>query len=278
MLVQGAQLRHAVRMQAGKNATDDNLLKAQRHERILGLLAERGQVQASALSELFGVSSYTVRRDLDELAEGGRLERVHGGAVLASTVPKTFEGRQSQGLAEKAESARAAMQLLEPSQLVIVDGGSTAQAFVDALPRGYPATFITHSPAIASTLITRDPAEVVLIGGRLDPFSRTAVGSTAVAAYRGISADLCVLGVWGINLTQGISSPYYEESLVRATMVEAANQVVGLAISAKLGTGGPFTVAPADALTHLAVEQATPESQTEPYSDAGIKILRPEAS
>src|SRR5262245_57965750 len=62
-------------MQPGKNATDDNLLKAQRHERILTLLAERGQVHASALSELFGVSNYTIRRDLDEMSEAGKLER-----------------------------------------------------------------------------------------------------------------------------------------------------------------------------------------------------------
>lgn len=269
-------LGHAVRMPTRRNATDDNLLKAQRHERILGLLAERGQVQASALSETFGVSGYTIRRDLDELAEARRLERVHGGAVLTSTVPRTYEGRQTQGVAEKAESAAAALTLLAPNQLVIVDGGSTAQLFVEAIPQGYPATFITHCPAIASGLIEREPADVVTIGGRLDPFSRVAVGSATVDAYRSLSADLCVLGVWGINPSQGISSPYYEESLVRASMVGAANQVVGLAIAAKLGTGGPFHVAPADALTHLAVEASAPDALTEPYAKAGIKILRPQ--
>lgn len=257
------------------NATEDNLLRAQRHERILGLLKASGQVHAGGLGETFGVSAYTIRRDLDELAETGLLKRVHGGAVLESSVPKTFDGRSGQGLAEKAQSAAAALAVLEPDQVVIVDGGSTGALLVDALPVGFPATFITHSPAIAAALITRAPAEVILIGGRVDPSSRAAVGATTVEAYGRLSADVCLLGTWGVNLTQGVVAPYYEEALVRAAMVDAANTVVALAVADKLGTGGPYTVAPVSALTHLSVETGVAAELTRPFEDAGVRILRP---
>jgi DeoR/GlpR family transcriptional regulator of sugar metabolism len=265
-------------MTSEANATEDNLLRAQRHQRILGLLKASGQVHAAVLGGLFGVSAYTIRRDLDELADSGWLKRVHGGAVLASSVPRTFDGRSGQGLAEKAQSAAAALTLLEPDQVVIVDGGSTGALLVDALPPNYPATFVTHSPAIASALIARTPGEVVLLGGRVDPSSRAAVGGTTVEAYGRLSADLCLLGTWGVNLTQGVVSPYYEEALVRSAMVGAANLVVGLAVSEKLGTGGPYTVAPISALTHLSVEADVAHEITWPFEDAGVKILRPVAS
>lgn len=261
-------------MQKGSNATDDNLLRSGRHDRILGLLKAHGQVQASALAETFGVSGYTIRRDLDDLAGAGLLERVHGGAVLSSPVPRTYRERQEQSLSEKDQSARAAIKMLEPDQIVIVDGGSTALRFVAHLPMNYPATFVTNTPAVAAALMDREPAEVISIGGRVCRFSHAAVGPVAVDAFRGVTADLCVLGIWGINASDGLSSPYYEETLVRSAMVNAADKVVGLAVAEKLGTGGGFHVAPATALTHLAVESGVEESLLQPFRDLGISVLQ----
>jgi DeoR/GlpR family transcriptional regulator of sugar metabolism len=257
-----------------ENATEDTLLRSQRQERILALLRTQGQVHASALAETFGVSGYTIRRDLDELAEAGHLERVHGGAVPRSPVQRTFGARQQQFVTEKAQSARAALTLLEPEHVVILDGGSTAALFAQALPDHYPATFLTHVPSIAATLIEKQPAEVVAIGGRVDPFSRSAVGASAVEAYRGVTADLCVLGIAGLSAAAGISSPYYEEALVRTAMIAAADKVVGLAVGAKLGTVGAFHVAAADSLTHLAVERDVDDALLQPFRDLGIAVVQ----
>ena len=100
------------------------------------------------------------------------------------------------------------------------------------------------------------------------------VGASVVGAYRGVTADLCVLGISGLSVGDGISSPYYEEALVRTAMVEAADEVVGLAVGAKLGTRGPFTVAPADDLTHLAVEPGVDEALLLPFRNRGIKVVQ----
>jgi DeoR/GlpR family transcriptional regulator of sugar metabolism len=225
------------------------------------------------LADTFSVSSYTIRRDLDELAESGLLQRVHGGAVLSSSVPRSYRERQQQAVPEKEESARAALTLLEPEQIVLIDGGSTALMVVAHLPTNYPATFVTHTPAIAAALIEREPAEVVSIGGRMDRFSHASVGASTVDAYREITADLCLLGIWGINAKDGICSPYYEEALVRSAMVNAADKVVGLAIGEKLGTGGGFHVAPAGDLTHLAVESHVDRRLLDPFRELGISVL-----
>ncbi|MGB4137115.1 MAG: DeoR/GlpR family DNA-binding transcription regulator [Microbacterium sp.] len=261
-------------VETNTTATDDNLLRSGRHDRILGMLRAQGQVQASALAETFGVSSYTIRRDLDELAEAGLLERVHGGAVLSSPVPRSYRERQQQSISEKDESAQAATMLLEPNQIVIVDGGSTALRFVAHIPANYPATFITNTPAIAAALVEREPAEVISIGGRVDRFSHAAVGPATVDAFRNVTADLCVLGIWGITASDGISTPHYEEAMVRSVMVNAADKVVGLAVGEKLGTAGGFTVAPATALTHLAVERGVDQDLLRPFRELGVSILQ----
>lgn len=253
----------------------DNLLKSQRQEQILDLLRTSGQVHAASLRERFEVSMYTVRRDLDELADAGLLERVHGGAVSISPVPRTFDGRQTHALGEKRESALAALRLLSPDQVVIVDNGSTAELLVQNLPHGYPATFVTHSYATAAALMERAPTEVVLLGGRVDPQSHACVGASTVRAYEQITADLCFLGVWAINLGTGVRAPYYDEAVVRAAMVGSSKAVVALASSEKLGTGGGFAVAPVQALTYMSVDAATPDSLTAPFEEIGVRILRP---
>ncbi len=253
---------------------DGGLLQPQRRERILEQVQESRQVYASDLAEKLGVSTYTIRRDLDEMAEAGLLERVHGGAVLRSSTSRTFDERQHESLVQKRQSAHAALALLKPNQIVVVDGGSTAAIFAESIPMNFPATFVTHAPYIAMKLIERSPAEVITIGGRLDPLSRASVGSKTVDSFRSIAADLCILGVWGLSVEGGIVSPYYEESLVRKTMIESSQQVVGLAIGSKLGTNGAFTIGPITALTHLSVESGVEAESLRPYAKAGIKVLR----
>jgi DeoR/GlpR family transcriptional regulator of sugar metabolism len=250
------------------------MLKEERQDRILDILAAQGRVVATELQEALAVSGYTIRRDLDELARAGRLQRVHGGALARSTVARTYEGRQTQGVEGKIATARAAATLLEPGQVAIVDGGSTALHFVDAIPAGHTGTCITHSPPVATALARRPGLQVVLIGGTLDPHAMVAVGAQAIQALQRVTADICFLGVWSLHPSGGLTNGYYEEAEVRAVMVERADRVVALASREKLGTVAPFAVAPATALTDLATEPDLPGELLAPYAELGIRITQ----
>jgi DeoR/GlpR family transcriptional regulator of sugar metabolism len=239
------------------------VLKQERQRRIMHLVASEGRVVATDLAERLGVSGYTVRRDLDELAEAQRVERVHGGAL--STTPTTYEDRQTHALTGKIATARAAARMLGPGQTVILDGGSTALHLAEHI---HGCSVITHSPPVASALAGQN--EVILIGGTLDPRAMVATGATTIAAYRDISADILFLGVWALDAKHGLSGGYREESEVRRTMLESATTVVGLADATKLGTVAPFRYAAATALTHL----ATDGEDTQPFEELGIEILR----
>ncbi len=239
------------------------MLKEERQRRILELVDAEGRAVATELSSRLGVSGYTVRRDLDELAEAGRITRVHGGALSAT--PNSYEQRQIHALPGKIATARAAARLLEPGQTVILDGGSTALQLAEHVRGG---TVITHSPPVASALAGR--AEVIVIGGTLDPRAMVATGAETIRAYEEISADVCFLGVWAIDAEHGLSGGYREESDVRRTMLASARAVVGLADASKLGTVAAFRYGPATALTHL----ATDGRDTRAFEDLGIEILR----
>jgi DeoR/GlpR family transcriptional regulator of sugar metabolism len=248
-----------------------SFLKEERHQRILAILRSEGRVVATDLQRQLGVSGYTIRRDLDELAEARHLQRVHGGALARSPVAPTYEERSRQSVEGKQAVARAAATLLQPGDTVIVDGGSTALALVEAIPPDHTGTFITHSPPVAAALA---PREVVMIGGSLDARAMVCVGAQTIDAYSRITADVCFLGIWSIHATAGISSGYYEEAEIRRALVNRADRVVGLASRDKFGTTAQFGIAPATALTHLATEPDAPAELLDPFAELGIKLVR----
>ena len=143
------------------------MLKEERQLRVLEMLRAEGKLVATDLSGALGVSEDTVRRDLRELAEAGKLQRVHGGALPRSVVSDTYRARRQQETTGKVAVARAAVRLVENGQVIVLDGGTTALEVVRHLPLDVEATVVTHSPTTAAALAEHRAVEVILIGGTL---------------------------------------------------------------------------------------------------------------
>ncbi|MDX6684600.1 MAG: hypothetical protein QOF86_728 [Baekduia sp.] len=252
------------------------LLKGERQQRILAQLAATGRIVATDVQHDLGVSAYTVRRDLDELAEAGRLLRVHGGAlaVARSPVAVTSEGRRTQEVRGKRAVARAAARLLAGGEVVILDGGSTALALAHEIPQGFTGTVVTHSPPVATALGGHGGIEVIVVGGTLDRRAMVATGAQTLEAYARITADILFLGVWSVHAEHGISEGYHEEAEVRRLLLGRADRVVGLASADKLGTVAPFHIGPAAALSHLVTERAVDDGVLAPFTELGIQVVR----
>lgn len=140
------------------------------------------------LSQRFNVSEDSIRRDLRELAGEGKLQRVHGGALPVSAAIAPIETKKKRANRFKAGLARRAAALIQPGQVVIIDGGTTTEEMVRCLPADLACTVVTHSPGIAVALVERPLIEVILIGGRLFKHSVVTVGASAL---EGIAADQC---------------------------------------------------------------------------------------
>lgn len=253
------------------------MLKSERQQAILAALRGSGRVVATELQQELGVSAYTIRRDLDELAESGALQRVHGGAlaVARSGVATTFAGRGEQSVAGKRAVGRAAAALLTPGAVTILDGGSTAVAVAEALTPGYSGTIVTHSIPAAAALADHDGVEVVLVGGTLERRAMVAVGADCINTYKSIRADMVLLGVWALHAEHGLSEGYREEAEVRRVLLGCGDRVVGLATADKLGTVAPFGFGPADALTHLVTERDVADAVLDPLRALGVQVVRP---
>ena len=249
------------------------MLKDERQLRILEVLRAEGKLVATDLSSALGVSEDTVRRDLRELAEAGKLQRVHGGALPRSEVSGTHEVRRRQASAGKMAVARAAVGLVESGQVIVMDGGTTALEVVRLLPPDLEATVVTHSPTTAAALAEHPTVEVVVIGGTLYKGNILAVGAETVEAYSRVNADLCFQGIWSIHSEVGVSHPYFEEARVKRAMIESADRVVALASAEKLGAASSFVIGPASVYTHLVTERTVPDEILDPFRKLGIEVV-----
>ncbi|HEV7833891.1 MAG TPA: DeoR/GlpR family DNA-binding transcription regulator [Caballeronia sp.] len=250
------------------------MLTFQRKKAILKTLARDGQVLAKQLSETFGVSEDTVRRDLRELAGEGLLQRVHGGALPASTAVAPFAERRGIESTAKRAIATAAAAMIETGQVVIIDGGTTSAELIRQIPHDLSATVVTHSPSVAVGLADHPLIEVIVIGGRLYKHSIVTVGAAAVEAMSHIQADIYFMGVTGVHPSAGLSTGNFEEAFVKRALAARAAETVVLASSDKINAASQYVIGDITLAQTIIVEQATELALTKPLEDAGITIVR----
>lgn len=215
----------------------------ERQEAIEGMLLVDGRVSVTGLARRFGVTTETVRRDLDALERSGSLIRVHGGAIAPdrqSTTETSLGERASQRGAQKHAIARRALAAIGAGfrGSVFLDAGTTTGAIADLLParlaeQGGHADVVTHALSMAGLLADTDRISLTVIGGRVRSVTSAAVGAHTVAAVNALRPDIAFIGTNGVSSGFGLSTPDPEEAAVKQAIVRAARRVVVVADGTK---------------------------------------------
>lgn len=250
------------------------MLTSQRRKIILDRLRRDGQVLATALSEELELSEDTIRRDLRAMASEGLLQRVHGGALPASPALGDYAVRQSLEPGGKLAIAKAAAALIQPGQVVFMDGGTTCHQLALQLSRNLKATVVTHSPSIAVALVHHPEVEVVLMGGQLFKHSVVAMGAATMQAITRVQADLYLMGVTAVNAARGFSTGDLEEAHIKRAMMGQSAETWVLASAEKLNAASPYMIATCAEVTGIIVEAATPKKDVTALTRAGLTVIR----
>ncbi|MFJ9587439.1 DeoR/GlpR family DNA-binding transcription regulator [Streptomyces acidicola] len=247
---------------------NQNLLAEQRRALILDEVRRRGGVRVNELTRKLGVSDMTVRRDLDALARQGAVEKVHGGAVPvaeASTHEPGFEAKSGLELTAKEDIARAAAELVAPGTAIALSGGTTTYALAQRLLDVPDLTVVTNSVRVADVFHTsqrssgqrQGAATVVLTGGVRTP-SDSLVGPVADQAIAALHFDVLFLGVHGISVEAGLSTPNLAEAETNRRLVQSARRVVVVADHTKWGTVGLSSFASLEQVDTLVTDAGLP--------------------
>jgi DeoR/GlpR family transcriptional regulator of sugar metabolism len=241
------------------------LLATQRRHRILQELQASGTVRVADLAGVLGVSEMTVRRDIDTLDAEGQLLRVHGGATRTGTfsaIEPEFVSKSAQEAEAKRAIAAEALSLLRADMTLLISGGTTTYEFARLLPRDLGLTVATNSIMVANALLpgplspgplspgARGGIRTLVLGGQRTP-SEALVGPVTMHAMENLHADLCFMGVHGIDPEAGITSPNLLEAEVNAAMIAASGALVVLADASKYGVVGLAGIAPLSSIGTL---------------------------
>jgi len=166
-----------------------------RRKKIAELVRVHGSMGSRELSDRFGVSEATIRRDLKALDAEGTLVRTHGGVLVNSSVIVDLpnEERKSVGAEEKRRIGMASIELLTGDEVVFIDAGTTAYAIAAMAHKKPKCTYVTTSLGVANLLQAQNIERLYLIGGSYQPINDSFAGTLAISALRSLAFDIAFI-------------------------------------------------------------------------------------
>ncbi len=202
---------------------------------LVGLEGQRASV--GLISEHLGVTTETVRRDLDVLERRGLLRRVRGGAELMTSTPfeTALAARHAEQFEDKLAIARRVAAELPEDGVVIVDSGSLTLFCAQHIPPDRTFTVVTNNLPAAQFLAENTKLAIMTLPGMIRGLTSAAVDSRTQHRLGTLSADLAIVGVNGLSPTHGLTTTNPEEAAAKRAMVLAARRRIVPVISGKLG-------------------------------------------
>lgn len=234
------------------------LLPLQRQEEIFRILATRGFASVSELAGEIAVSDMTVRRDLDALAERGRVQRVFGGARVRdqSASEVLYTERLERDRAAKEAMARLASTLVRDGDSIALDASTTAVYLAREL-RERPVTVVTNSLLVAREL--GGGGQLIVLGGTYRPVARSLVGPMTENDADGLHVDRVFFSGKGVEAEAGVTDSHLEEVAVKRALIRGAAHVVAVTDHSKFGRVALHTVARLDRIDTLVTDAAPPK-------------------
>ncbi|MBS1930346.1 MAG: DeoR/GlpR transcriptional regulator [Bacteroidetes bacterium] len=249
------------------------MLKKERQAYILHQVNLHNKVLSASLSNEINVSEDTIRRDLYELADEGKLIKVHGGALSHSFNEVHFptDGVYSQH--NKKIIAQKAVHLIRNGMFILTSGGTTILELARTLPPQLRATFISGSIPAILEYMNHPNIEVILIGDKISKNSKITVGLDAIARIRQMRADICFLGTNAIDYKHGITDNDWDVVQLKRAMIESSQKVVCLTIAEKMNSFQPIQICELNKIHTLITELSPEDPLLKPYIDAGIDVI-----
>ena len=237
-----------------------------RRSAILQRLRENSSVSVAQLSEEFGVSEVTIRKDLRILKDRKLLLRVHGGAILGAIASEAEHEERNVNFKryvntrEKEAIGKAAAAHIKNGDTILIDSGTTALEVAKNLDRFEDLTIITNSITAMLEAIKYKRFKVILIGGSVREPSMSMVGSLAESNLKLFYCDKLFLGVDSFSVEAGLSTPNVEEASTNQTMISRAREVIAVFDSSKINKRALAFIAMPDKINTIITDKNIPQA------------------
>ena len=208
-----------------------------RHVDILRIVNEKQKVEVTELAEALSVSGVTIRKDLDAMEEKGLLRREHGYACAVSS--DDINNRLAYNYEVKARIARAAAEIVEDGETVMIESGSSCAMLAEILANERrDVNIITNSAFIADYVRHIGTNGITLLGGDYQRESQVMIGPLVRICAREFFVDKLFMGTDGFIPQVGFTCSDLSRAEAMRNLAESARKVMILTDSTKFSQQG----------------------------------------
>lgn len=249
----------------------------ERQRAITDLLLQLAGRRASVtqISERLGVTTETVRRDLDVLERRGVLRRIRGGAELMDATPfeQALASRHAEQYDDKLVIARRVAEELPEDGVVVLDSGSLTLFCARALPRDRSLVVVTNNLPAAQYLADYENLRIFTLPGMIRGITSAAVDVWTSRRLASLTADLAIIGVNGITVAHGLTTTNPEEAATKRAMLVTARRRVVPVISGKIGRNSFCSFAEVAEVDQIITDAAADPELLRALAAAGPEVV-----
>lgn len=198
----------------------------ERQQELLGLVKQEGYVSVDDLAQRFNVTTQTIRRDINQLAEQNLLRRYHGGAGLPSSIENiAYTQRQVLNSAEKERIAALVASQIPNDTSLILNIGTTTEAVAKALYNHRGLRVVTNNLNVAAILAGNPDNEIIVVGGMVRSRDRGIIGEATMDFIRQFKVDIGIIGVSSVEPDGTLRYFDYREVKVAQTIIGQSREV-----------------------------------------------------
>jgi DeoR/GlpR family transcriptional regulator of sugar metabolism len=246
----------------------------QRRNEIVDLIAKKGSVRVSEISQAYGISEVTIRADLEYLESQGHLNRIHGGAVGTGKLYANMDlgERYLTNSNSKKALAELASDFIQDNDTIMMNAGTTLTYILRAAQGKKNVRIVTNSIQNAMEISSIPGFEVVLLGGEIDKKYQFTFGVDAQNQLDSYHANKCILSVDGISQKDGLSLYYSNETGIVRRMIASSDEVIVAADSSKIGKSAFSRVASLSQMNILLTNRTDKKEELEEIKAMGIEV------
>jgi DeoR family galactitol utilization operon repressor len=215
---------------------------SERERLILDKLSQLGSISVSDLASELQLSEVTIRSDLKDLEEKGWLQRTRGGAAPA--YHRDILERQRLHIEEKHAIARAAAELVQDGDVIMIEAGTTTALIARYLVGKRDVHIVTNSTLVFSYARMNPALQITMTGGEFRRPTESLVGPIALETISQLNVRLAFVGTDGFSLHRGMTTHLVEGGEIVKAMKAHAEQTILVADSSKYGKVGFVSVLP----------------------------------
>jgi DeoR family deoxyribose operon repressor len=252
--------------------------KEDRLSQILALAQANTVVTYKALSDSMGVSTMTIRRDLDTLASQNVVKLIRGGAIYnqaqdTGAPSYILQTQEEVYIEEKIRIGIKAASLLNPNDTFMLDSGSTAFCFAQAIPKDTNCTIICWALNVIQELITKPSCKLIVGGGAYHPEAQMFEGPEGISLLRNSRASKLFLTAGGFHETLGITCPLSYETGMKRAAIESSLTKILLIDSSKFGRVCQSYLTNISSVDIIVTDSKIPPHYQDFILEKGIKLL-----